>query len=151
MIARPGRGAESAVNAGEIGVREISARFDRGPTAVSAARHALMPLDDRVDGALLDDIRLLVSELVTNSVRHADGAPGGVVGLAVKVDPARLRVEVSDPGSGFEPKPRYDGQSAESGWGLYLVDTISDRWGVAHSGGTNVWFEIDDRSAPVLH
>ena len=146
MLARPGRGAESAVNAGEIGVREISARFDRGPTAISAARHALMPLDDRVDGALLDDVRLLVSELVTNSVRHSSTASGGVVGLDVKVDPGRLRVEVTDPGEGFQPKPRYDGQSEESGWGLYLVDTISDRWGVANSTGTNVWFEIDDRA-----
>jgi anti-sigma regulatory factor (Ser/Thr protein kinase) len=138
------------VNAGEIGVREISARFDRGPTAASAARHALMPLDERLDGALLDDVRLLVSELVTNSVRHANGADG-VVGLDVKVKPDRLRVEVSDPGSGFAPKPRYEGQSAESGWGLYLVDTLSDRWGVANSGATNVWFEIDDRSGPALH
>ena len=54
------------------------------------------------------------------------------------------------PGDGFEPKPRYDGQSEESGWGLYLVDTISDRWGVGRAGGTNVWFEIDGRSAPQL-
>jgi anti-sigma regulatory factor (Ser/Thr protein kinase) len=146
MIARPGRGAEPAVNAGEVGVRKISARFDRGPTAVSAARHALTPLDDRVDGSLLDDVRLLVSELVTNSVRHSDGGPGGSVALDVKVEPERLRVEVSDPGVGFEPKPRYEGQSAESGWGLYLVESISDRWGVANSTGTNVWFEIDGRA-----
>ena len=146
MIARPGRGAESALSAGEIGVREISARFDRGPTAVSAARHALMPLDDRVDGALLDDVRLLVSELVTNSVRHS-GDAGEVVGLDVKVDAERLRVEVSDAGEGFAPKPRYEGQSAESGWGLFLVDTISDRWGVGRTDGTNVWFEIDGRTA----
>jgi anti-sigma regulatory factor (Ser/Thr protein kinase) len=149
MIARPGRGAESAVNTGEIGVRKISARFDRGPTAVSAARHALTPLDDRLDDALLDDVRLLVSELVTNSVRHSDGDPGGFVGLDVKVEAERLRVEVSDPGDGFEPRSRHDGQDAEGGWGLYLVDSLSTRWGVARARGTNVWFEID-RAKPAL-
>jgi anti-sigma regulatory factor (Ser/Thr protein kinase) len=138
------------VNAGETGVREISARFDRGPTAISAARHALTPLDERLDAPLLDDVRLLVSELVTNSVRHADGNGGGVVALDVKVNPDRVRVEVRDPGEGFEPKPRYEGQSEDSGWGLYLVDTLADRWGVARRGGTNVWFEIDGRMQPAL-
>jgi anti-sigma regulatory factor (Ser/Thr protein kinase) len=110
-----------------------------------------MPLDDRLERSLLDDVRLLVSELVTNSVRHARcNCDAGIVGLDVKVHPDCLRVEVSDPGHGFEPKPRYEGQSAESGWGLYLVDTLSSRWGVGRTDGTNVWFEIDGRTTPAL-
>ena len=109
-----------------------------------------MPLDDRLDGGLLDDVRLLVSELVTNSVRHSDGGSGGIVGLDVRVDPERLRVEVTDPGDGFEPRPRSDSLDVEGGWGLYLVDTLSTRWGVARAKGTNVWFEIDGRTQPAL-
>ena len=125
------------------GVKQISVEFDRGPTAVSAARNALMPLDDRVDSSLLDDIRLLVSELVTNSVRHATGDRTGTVNLAVRLRPDRVRVEVSDMGAGFEPKPREPGQSQGSGWGLYLVDRLADRWGVKRGERTNVWFEMD--------
>jgi len=124
-------------------VRQISVEFDRGPAAVSAARSALMPLDDRLETGMLDDIRLLVSELVTNSVRHSNGDGAGTVGLAVRVAPDRVRIEVTDPGSGFEPKARAPGQSEGSGWGLYLVDHLSDRWGVTRRGKTKVWFEMD--------
>jgi anti-sigma regulatory factor (Ser/Thr protein kinase) len=124
------------------GVKQISVHFDRGPTAVSAARHALIPLDERLEDGMLDDITLMVSELVTNSVRHA-ADDAGSVGLDVRLQPDRVRVEVSDPGSGFEPKPREPGQSQASGWGLYLVDRLADRWGVMRGDRTNVWFEMD--------
>ena len=137
-----GRRFEHAASA-DGGVRQISVEFDRGPTAVSAARSALMPLDNRVDSGLMDDIRLLVSELVTNSVRHAEADRTGTVSLAVRLNPDRVRVEVSDAGSGFEPKPREPGQSQSSGWGLYLVDRLADRWGVMRGNRTNVWFEMD--------
>jgi anti-sigma regulatory factor (Ser/Thr protein kinase) len=132
LFARPGPG-----------VKQVSAEFDRAPTAISAARSALMPFDDRLVPELLDDIRLMVSELVTNSVRHAGDDTSGVVSLAVKLRGDRVRVEVGDTGEGFEPKPREPGQSVGSGWGLYLVDKLSDRWGVMRGPCTNVWFEID--------
>jgi serine/threonine-protein kinase RsbW len=128
---------------GGIGVRKISVEFDRGPTAAAGARNALMALDDRVAPALLDDMRLLVSELVTNSIRHAEGDTTGTVGLHVHVDGQKLRVEVTDAGDGFEPAPRTADQSKASGWGLYLVDRLADRWGVMRNNLTHVWFEID--------
>jgi anti-sigma regulatory factor (Ser/Thr protein kinase) len=53
---------------------ELSLRLERGPMAAAAARSALTTLDQRLDGGLLDDIRLLVSELVTNAIRHAADA-----------------------------------------------------------------------------
>jgi len=130
------------------GVKHINVEFDRGPTSVSAARNALMPLDDRLQADLLNDIRLLVSELVTNSVRHADGDGADSVGLAVKLRTDRVRVEVTDAGAGFEPKPREPGQSQASGWGLYLVDRLADRWGVRRGDRTNVWFEMDGAPLP---
>ena len=92
-----------------------------------------------LEGTLADDVALLVSELVTNSVRHAGARSGEPIGLHVAAWPRRVRVEVSDPGGGFaprEPRPRADGAS---GWGLYLVDRLADRWGAAD--GT-VWFEM---------
>jgi anti-sigma regulatory factor (Ser/Thr protein kinase) len=127
---------------GHVG-RELSVRFDRGPSAASAARNALLRLGPRVDAQCLDDIRLLVSELVTNAVRHAGGPRGGEVALDVTIESARVRVEVADPGAGFEPQPRDDEMSRPGGWGLYLVDRIADRWGVVRNNLNRVWFEID--------
>lgn len=122
---------------------ELTVRFDRGPSAASAARNALLAMEQRVDGAVLDDIRLLVSELVTNAIRHADAPSGGAVEITVSIDDGRVRVEVADPGSGFDPQPRDDEMSRPGGWGLYLVDRIADRWGVIRNHVTRVWFEID--------
>lgn len=127
--------------------RELSVRFNRGPTAASAARNALLALDARVDGRVLDDIRLLVSELVTNAVRHADSPHGGEVELDVTIESSRVRVEVADPGVGFDPQPRDDEMTRPGGWGLYLVDRIADRWGVIRNRMNRVWFEIDGVSA----
>jgi anti-sigma regulatory factor (Ser/Thr protein kinase) len=133
-------GGDVAIN-GRVG-SDLSVRFDRGPTAASAARTALLALDERVDGKTLDDIRLLVSELVTNAIRHAE-AEGGAVELNVTIEGDRVRVEVSDPGRGFEPQPRDDEMSRPGGWGLYLVDRIADRWGVVRNRMNRVWFELD--------
>jgi anti-sigma regulatory factor (Ser/Thr protein kinase) len=125
------------------GAAGISVEFDAGPSAAAWARNALFALDQRVDEEVLADVRLLVSELVTNSVRHSDVGPGDTVGLDVTLDARRIRVEVSDSGRGFEPRPRKPGQSKAGGWGLFLVDRLADRWGVARNHFTHVWFEID--------
>ena len=122
---------------------ELSVRFERGPTSASAARNALLALDERLESELLDDIRLLVSELVTNAIRHAATADGGEVGLDVSIKGESVRVEVADPGDGFEPAPRDKAMTKPGGWGLYLVDRIADRWGVVRNSLTRVWFEID--------
>jgi anti-sigma regulatory factor (Ser/Thr protein kinase) len=124
---------------------ELSVRFDRGPSAASAARNALLSLEERVDGAVLDDIRLLVSELVTNAIRHADAPSGGDVEVDVSIRDRRVRVEVADPGEGFDPQPRDNEMSRPGGWGLYLVDRIADRWGVIRNHMNRVWFELDAR------
>lgn len=123
--------------------RELSVRFDRGPTAACAARNALLALDERVDAKVLDDIRLLVSELVTNAIRHADAPVGGEVALDVTIEANLVRVEVADPGQGFEPQPRDNEMDRPGGWGLYLVDRIADRWGVIRNRMNRVWFEVD--------
>jgi anti-sigma regulatory factor (Ser/Thr protein kinase) len=89
-------------------------------------------------------LRLLVSELVTNSVRHGGGEQPHEIRLAVSASRERIRVEVADAGSGFKARPRRDGQDEGSGWGLHLVETLSDRWGSERNGRVCVWFELVD-------
>jgi anti-sigma regulatory factor (Ser/Thr protein kinase) len=121
----------------------IDVAFEAGPTAAAGARNALAALGGKVDDALLGDVRLLVSELVTNSVRHSSAHSHDVVHMSVAVSETSLRVEVADPGEGFEPKPRDADRTRPGGWGLYLVDQLADRWGVARDHLTRVWFEMD--------
>lgn len=113
------------------------------PGAVPDARTALDSLGEKVSPQTLEDLRLLVSELVTNSVRHAGLGSSQTIELKVKLSAQTVRVEVNDQGSGFEPSPRTAQSEDESGWGLYLVSRLADRWGVTSDGVTRVWFEVD--------
>lgn len=117
--------------------------LEPSPTAAAEARAALAVLDGRVALAVLDDLRLLVSELVTNSVRHSGASQRAKVALEVAARPDAVRVEVTDAGTGFEPRPRTPDQEQGSGWGLHLVDRIAQRWGVEGKRRTRVWFELD--------
>jgi anti-sigma regulatory factor (Ser/Thr protein kinase) len=110
---------------------ELNGGIDAGRTA----RSALAGLLGGVESPLYEDVRLLVSELVTNCVRHAGVGPEEQLELLVSV--------VRDPGPGFEPRPRAPHNTSDSGWGLVLVDRLADRWGVAREASTRVWFEID--------
>ena len=108
--------------------------------APAAARGALDQLASALSADRMRDLRLLVSELVTNAVRHAEGA---VVRLIVSLRGDVLRVEVHDPGRGFEVKAPPDDPLRASGWGLVLVEELADRWGVDGTPRTRVWFEMD--------
>jgi anti-sigma regulatory factor (Ser/Thr protein kinase) len=120
--------------------RELSATFAGGPYAAAAARRALGGLGETVSHRRLDDIALLVSELVTNSVRHGGAGEDDRLELAALREGERLRVEVTDWGPGFERDTRPD---AVGGWGLVLVERLADRWGVERDGdATVVWFEL---------
>jgi anti-sigma regulatory factor (Ser/Thr protein kinase) len=110
------------------------------------ARTALTDQGLSVPAPIVPDLQLLVSELVTNSVRHANLAPGQRIELRVTVEPGTVRVEVEDPGPGFTPRPRRPGDRRDEGWGLYLVERIADRWGVTDGSPAVVWFEIDWRA-----
>jgi len=111
------------------------------PGMLSSVRAALteLPLSARA----LDDARLLVSELVANSMRHARLGPKDTIRVTAEVGHGRLRVDVVDGGRGGTPvlagaiRPR---PGAESGWGLYLVETLSSRWGY---GAGRYWFELE--------
>jgi anti-sigma regulatory factor (Ser/Thr protein kinase) len=120
----------------------MSVELEPGASAAGQARAALAALRGRIDPGALEDIRLLVSELVSNSVRHA-GADRDLVHLAVTTRPGSVRVEVSDGGTGFQPSARDTTDlDTPGGWGLHLVDRLADRWGVETGRRTRVWFEL---------
>ncbi len=118
--------------------------IDRDDRAPLRARRALDDMVEGIDVAVLDDARLLVTELVSNSVRHGAGE---AVRLIVDTPAGgRLRCEVIDEGSGFLPVARTGGTEEAGGWGLHLVETLSVAWGV-REGSTHVWFELAPRSS----
>jgi anti-sigma regulatory factor (Ser/Thr protein kinase) len=122
---------------------ELSLRLPPDLEAPTAARRTLRALDGYLPGAALDDCELLVSELVTNCLRHAGLTDeGGWIGMSVTVSPRRVRIEVTDPGPGFAAPP-LPTPHEDSGWGLELVDQLASRWGVEREGSTRVWFELE--------
>ena len=118
----------------------LSVDIPRDPMAPATARRAIEELSGTVADDLLPDVKLLVSELVTNSVKYGGE---GALRLQIETDgPRRLRAEVIDQGVGFVPVARDRPATDVGGWGLHLVQTLSKRWGV-HEGSTHVWFEIE--------
>ncbi len=113
--------------------------LDGSPDAAPAARHALRRLVGRVDPGTLEKTGLLITELVSNSVKYG-AAPR--VDVRVVLEDESVKAQVSDEGPGFAPARRQPSQES-SGWGLFLVDRLADRWGVVRDGEeTQVWFEL---------
>ncbi len=92
-----------------------------------------------LDGGDVDTLRLLVSEVVTNAVRH--GGSSRPVELHASWN-SEVRVEVCDHGEGFTPAPRRGALDEPGGFGLFLVGRLADRWGVETDDGTTVWFVL---------
>jgi signal transduction histidine kinase len=111
----------------------------RDARAPVIARRMVDDFDGVLTPAAAEQARLLLSEVVSNAVRH--GAGDQVRVLIDAAHDGELRCEVVDEGSGFVPKARDKPATAEGGWGLHLVETLSRRWGV-REGSTHVWFEL---------
>ena len=110
-------------------------KSDEAPALARAA------VSEAVPQGCAEDAALLVSELVSNGVKYGGD---GEIQLEIHAGPDRVRAEIVDQGSGFEPLSRASRNmtaSDEGGWGLHLVDTLADSWGV-YEGSTHVWFEI---------
>jgi anti-sigma regulatory factor (Ser/Thr protein kinase) len=106
--------------------------------SVKAARHFARAALSDVPPAAADAVELLVSELATNSIKHADTA----FELVVELSASEVIVEVTDNGPG-EPSPRDPAPTDPSGRGLRIVDLMSDKWGVRRAGQTKtVWFLV---------
>jgi anti-sigma regulatory factor (Ser/Thr protein kinase) len=119
----------------------------RDPDSPAEARRALGEVSDHLTPRRLEDAQLLVSELVTNAIRHAGLHDQDQIKLIVVAGDRTLRIEVCDPGHGFEVTEPNPDPTRPSGWGLYLVRELSDRWGVDRSAQTRVWFELDRGAA----
>ena len=113
------------------------------PTAAAAARELLTDrLGESTPAATLHDLHLLATELVTNAVLHA-GAD--TILMSVAAGRARVRVAVTDPGTADDvPHVQPLDPEAIGGMGLFLVEQISDAWGVERTpdGANRVWFEV---------
>jgi anti-sigma regulatory factor (Ser/Thr protein kinase) len=118
-----------------------------------AARCARRAVREELQEALtqrkLADVELIVSELATNSVRHAGCADTDELAMEADVQPDRVRVSLFDQGEGFEvhaPDPPSRGSAG--GYGLVLLDRLADRWGVQRENGFSVWFEVQRDRLP---
>ncbi len=87
------------------------------------------------------DLEVLVSEIVTNAVRHGHAGPDDRIIVHVAMSRDVLRVEVCDQGPGFTPPAAPRTRPDGGGNGLMLIDRLSSAWGVAGDDGTCVWFE----------
>jgi anti-sigma regulatory factor (Ser/Thr protein kinase) len=118
----------------------LSIRLPGGADAAARARRELSRLRADLDPPLAETLRLLVSELVSNAVRHTAAE---TVSLKVLVGRTAVFTEVKDTGPGFDPATTGLPLGDHTGWGLFLVERLADRWGVAHDDpGTAVWFEL---------
>jgi anti-sigma regulatory factor (Ser/Thr protein kinase) len=118
----------------------ITLRLRGGPEAAARARRGLTKLRADLDPPLMETLRLLVTELVSNSVRHARSE---TVVLKVLVGRSAVLTEVTDEGPGFDPTHAGQPGADDNGWGLFLVERLAHRWGVNQAGdATRVWFEL---------
>jgi anti-sigma regulatory factor (Ser/Thr protein kinase) len=125
-------------------------RFRGGALAARCARRAVR---EEFGAALprrrLADVELIVSELATNSVRHAGCGESDELAMEADVRPDRVHVRLSDSGSGFEPhRPEPPPTGSAGGYGLVLLERLSDRWGIQREEGFSVWFEVQRDRLP---
>ena len=122
--------------------RRLDFRVPASPQVLTRVREALGDLG--LPSRLLADARLLVNELVSNSIRHSGLGPEDDVRIRAEWSGSRLRVDVYDRDGSRGPSPVVGWirprPGAQSGWGLYVVDRVAQRWG-AVSG--RYWFELE--------
>ena len=133
-------GMDAVVDGGLLGLIDLVGR----PECVQEARAFVRErLGDQHPS--LDDVELLVSELVTNSVRHSNSRDGGTVTVVLAAIPDGVHAMVIDDGSDTVPAIRIDpaDEACEGGRGMFLVDQLAQRWGTKDdAAGRSVWFEV---------
>jgi anti-sigma regulatory factor (Ser/Thr protein kinase) len=119
----------------------MTMRFPLDDDAPARARRWLAGQERaRTDARSLEHAALLLSELVTNVVRHSGSAPETPIEVRVTNHEGCLHVDVVDAGVGFAPGAQ---PAREGHYGLRLVSELADRWGVDGSEPNVAWFEID--------
>ena len=128
--------------------RGVTATFAATAEAPTLARQAASPALVGWPAEWRDAALLVISELVTNAVVHGSAGPADCVALVLRPRAGATRIEVSDQRRGRGGAAVWtaaaNGRAAGSGWGLALVATLSDRWGVEREPTrTRVWCELD--------
>ena len=128
---------------GEESEALLELQLPDGAAAPRAARHALAEaLGGRLAGRVEGDALIVISELVSNAIRHGGArTPGEQVCVHAALRGAVLRIEVTDPGPGFDPGGH--GPRADGGYGLHLLDRMASSWGVSGSEPVTVWAELE--------
>lgn len=125
----------------------IDLELAREPAAPSRARAEIRAaLEGRLEDSDIATVVLLTSELVTNAVVHPDAPETAPASLRIIIYEGGVRVEVQDPGNGFDPASPGAG-SPHGGRGLVLVENCSASWGAQRTEGDGgagfcVWFEF---------
>jgi anti-sigma regulatory factor (Ser/Thr protein kinase) len=139
------RRAGARANGHGAGGERVEARLALDAQAPGAARVVVADcLGDRVAASVFHDAQLLVSELVTNSVRHSGMPAGSEVIVSVDLTPGMVRLDVEDPGHAGTVALRAPEAGSGGGYGLNLVQALSERWGMERvaEGGTRVWAQL---------
>jgi anti-sigma regulatory factor (Ser/Thr protein kinase) len=115
-----------------------------GTGAAAMARRSITSIEVGLPLQVRHRVALVLSELIANAVQHGGAGPGEEVEVRVSSTSHRLRIEVIDPGWG-DAQPRQRIQHADGGYGLLLVEHLSDEWGreATDSGGSLAWFELE--------
>jgi anti-sigma regulatory factor (Ser/Thr protein kinase) len=110
-------------------------------TTPAEARAVVEAIGSDLPEPVLIDVKLLMTELVANALKHASR---GIQAVIIRITRNHfVRVEVLDPGPMFNPDPRPPGTGIGSGRGLFLVDAVANAWGVEpEEAGKKVWFEL---------
>lgn len=136
-------------------LERTDAEYPPDNLAPSRARATVRELlGSALEQSVLATVVLMTSELVTNAVRHSSAsAVSSIVGLRVVVFPDCVRVEIDDPGPGFDPSTRPLEQTwvsgpDQGGRGLFVVDRSAQRWGARRLENDrgrrfSVWFEVE--------
>src|SRR3954447_24959486 len=119
---------DSQHRSGRVSGNQLSLVLPGGPHAASEARSALGVLKRELAAGLLPGLRLLVSELVTNSIVHGGAGPDDPIRVEVTVADGGARAEVTDLGPGFSPRWPRPEPRGRGGWGLVIVDRVAARW-----------------------
>ena len=118
---------------------EMILALEPRPESARIVRRALQAQGLSTDVA--HTVELLATEVIANSVRHAEMRDGQRIVFFARISQDFARVEIADPGPGFDPAT-----VTSDGYGLRLLETLSTRWGMECTRGCRVWFEVDRRA-----
>lgn len=122
------------------GIRVVRLRIPAKAEYIALARLALTGLTDlaELSAEVVADLKLALTEAVSNSVRHAYGDTGGFVEIAYELSGQALAIEVIDDGAGFDPErpPVLEGEElSEGGLGIAIIRTIADDFEIESEAG----------------